>query len=147
MTGFRIKRCAHLQRRGVSGGEDEIRGSHLDWRLEIVEGQHGLWSVTQATAVAKKNPDQGVRLCCLVHSVTVWLYFFSMSSWDLTNGSSNIWHWMIVDTFWWGQYNGMFFTCRIIRMAAAPYQFVRERLEQWVKDVDAKKMVICLFWH
>lgn len=40
---------------GVSVGEDEIRGSHLDWRLEIVEGQRGLWSVTQATAVAKKK--------------------------------------------------------------------------------------------
>lgn len=57
MTGFRIKRCAHLQRRRCDERgeeEDEMRGSRLDWRLEIVEGQRGLWSVTRATAMTRK---------------------------------------------------------------------------------------------
>ena len=121
MTGFRIKRCAHLQREGgVSGGADEIRGSHLDWRLEIVEGQRGLWSVTRATAMAKKkkkgeggrrrggNTSRQVWSGCedpLLSSFSYFpccLYFFLFSR----PGASN--QRMIEGTSQWGENNGMF---------------------------------------
>lgn len=53
--------CTSTKKGVWAGEEDEIRGSHLDWRLEIVEGQRGLWSVTQATALAKKKKKPPVQ--------------------------------------------------------------------------------------
>lgn len=79
--------CTSTKKGVWAGEEDEIRGSHLDWRLEIVEGQRGLWSVTQATALAKKKkahspaePDRGVRLCCLalLCFAPLLVYFFAV---------------------------------------------------------------------
>lgn len=124
---------------GVSGGEDEIRGSHLDWRLEIVEGQRGLWSVTQATAVAKKKKKKQSShawsgceasllssFCFSLLSLSLAFTFFCISSWGLTNGASNICHRTIVETSWWGENNGILWESvrRILDKTASLCPFV-----------------------
>ena len=121
--------CTSTKKGVWAGEEDEIRGSHLDWRLEIVEGQRGLWSVTQATALAKKKnhrpaePDRGVRLRCLALFcfAPLLLYFFRrISSWGLTNGASNTCHRTMVEASRRGENNGMFFFASRISWESVP---------------------------
>lgn len=86
----------HIYKGGVSGRGDEIRGSHLDWRLEIVEGQHGLWSVTQATAVAEREKKSGlIRSWGFAAAIFLFwflLQLFSICSYGLVKGTSRVCH-------------------------------------------------------
>lgn len=113
MTGFRIKRCAHLQRRGCEWGRRWDKG--LPFRLTVGNSGRSARSVKRhpGNCCGKKKkkkhspakPDQCVRLRCLALSVSLLscFTFFCISSWGLINGASNICHRTIVETSWWGK--------------------------------------------
>lgn len=121
--------CTSTKKGVWAGEEDEIRGSHLDWRLEIVEGQRGLWSVTQATALAKKkkNPQssrawsgrEASLLSSFLFRSSLALLFRFISSWGLTNGASNMCHRTMVEASRWGENNGIFFCPQNITRVSA----------------------------
>lgn len=139
MTGFRIKRCAHLQRRGCERGRRWDKG--LPFRLTVGNCGRSARSVKRHPGNCcgkKKKKKQSSHawsgceasllssFCFSLLSLSLAFTFFCISSWGLTNGASNICHRTIVETSWWGENNGILWESvrRILDKTASLCPFV-----------------------
>lgn len=122
MTGFRIKRCAHLQRRRSEWGRRWDKG--LLFGLTVGNCRRSAQSVKHHPGNSfgkkkkkKRNPhspaelDQGVRLrCFFFSSIFLFLYFFCIASWGLTKEASSVYHKLIEETSCEEKIMGLFFS-------------------------------------